>query len=1108
MRYLLCIQLLFCISIANAKNYYISSKGFDTNSGLTSATPWKSIAKINATSFRAGDSILFKRGELFYGTLTPATSGITIAAYGTGANPIITGLTTISAWTSLGGNIWEATVPGGLSSLNMVVINDNIIPMGRTPNADTENSGYSTYESTSNNNTITDNQLSGSTNWTGAELVVRSQDFVTIRTKISSHSGTTLYFPVVAGASFKKDMGYFIQNSVSTLDQNGEWYYDASGVTKKIKMYHVGIPPTIQVATLTNLVSMNYSNAAIKSNITFKGISFVGSEDNIFQVTYCNYLTIDSCELLFGGQDAINNKYTPYFTIKNSSIRSVNNMGIKDFYSTLTHDVIIKNNTIKKIALHPGLLTNKLTLYNETETGTAIQLGSPNALVQENIIDSIGYSAIRIGLRDAQIVRKNIITNFCAIKNDGGAIYSAVPTLGVTPIPNGVIIDSNIISRTADASDGTAHPGDLHSRGIYLDANSTNIKVLNNTIFDTWEGIYMSQAQKNVIYGNTIYNTGNYRPGEPASAALVINDAFDGYQHTRFNTIKNNIFFAKNADQLLYYQTDRYNGVGSIGTMDSNYFANPQNSYPTHMTNTTASSVISLFSLKTWQSSYAGYEIHGKGSPIAIPQFYYTTVGLNKAPNESFANDLAGVTASSTTKMHSLTWDNTGQITGTGSAKLTSMVSGRDFTSVYQVIGPIDNTKKYVLKFKTKGEKPGTFKTYLQQWTGTYDIITVPQSGTIGTGIEQHEVVFSGEHSTQTKAAVFLQFSQDSSTTYIDDIEFYEATVTNTNIDDFLRFEYNPTNSAKTISLNGTYMGVDSTGYSNTITLQPFTSIILLKSNKSAATLRVDAGNDISIILPANTAVLNGSASGEIKKYEWLKTDGPKQYLIENSNNPVTKISNLTMGKYTFQLKVFNSAGDSAISVVNVVLTSILPVKLSDFLGKSINEKVALQWLSESESNVDHYAIQRSSDGHTFENIGAVKSKNIYSARAIYYYDDLTPAKGINYYRLAMVDKDGTTNYSKTILVSVSYVPSFTLLNTAVSATNSYVRIGLNSNYQQLLNIAVIDVSGRVLVSLPLQIQKGFNEIYREMPSLNTGVYYIKLLTKDQSTTRAVVSDN
>src|SRR6058998_2219641 len=98
---------------ANATNYYFSSsQGDDSRSSSqaqNSSTPWKSIDKLNSflSSIKAGDQILFKSGDTFYGSISTTKSGtssapITFSSYGSGAKPVITGLTTVSSWTSLG----------------------------------------------------------------------------------------------------------------------------------------------------------------------------------------------------------------------------------------------------------------------------------------------------------------------------------------------------------------------------------------------------------------------------------------------------------------------------------------------------------------------------------------------------------------------------------------------------------------------------------------------------------------------------------------------------------------------------------------------------------------------------------------------------------------------------------------------------------------------------------------------------------------------------------------------------------------------------------------------------------------------------------------------
>ncbi|MGC4111467.1 MAG: right-handed parallel beta-helix repeat-containing protein [Nocardioides sp.] len=89
----------FCAPVAYALNttYYVdATAGSDSNNGTSSATPWQSLTKINATTFGAGDQILLKRGATWNGQLYPkgsgtSTSPITLSVYGTGNAPVING---------------------------------------------------------------------------------------------------------------------------------------------------------------------------------------------------------------------------------------------------------------------------------------------------------------------------------------------------------------------------------------------------------------------------------------------------------------------------------------------------------------------------------------------------------------------------------------------------------------------------------------------------------------------------------------------------------------------------------------------------------------------------------------------------------------------------------------------------------------------------------------------------------------------------------------------------------------------------------------------------------------------------------------------------------
>src|SRR3989339_1976943 len=185
-------------STSYAATYYVSNTGLDTNNGISESTPWQTISKVNATTFVAGDSILFKKGDTFYGSITVSQSGtagnpITFSSYGSGEKPIITGFTDVTSWTNLGNNIWESTSPvSTLSTLNMVTINNVNTAMGRWPNADAGNGGYATLESHSGSTSITDNQLMETPyNWTGADIINKVAFYILNRSTITSHTNGT-----------------------------------------------------------------------------------------------------------------------------------------------------------------------------------------------------------------------------------------------------------------------------------------------------------------------------------------------------------------------------------------------------------------------------------------------------------------------------------------------------------------------------------------------------------------------------------------------------------------------------------------------------------------------------------------------------------------------------------------------------------------------------------------------------------------------------------------------------------------------------------------------------------------------------------------------------
>lgn len=91
-----------------------------------------------------------------------------------------------------------------------------------------------------------------------------------------------------------------------------------------------------------------------------------------------------------------------------------------------------------------------------------------------------------------------------------------------------------------------------------------------------------------------------------------------------------------------------------------------------------------------------------------------------------------------------------------------------------------------------------------------------------------------------------------------------------------------------------------------------------------------------------------------------------------------------------------------------------LAIKLLSFTGTCTNNKNILSWQTTDEINNKGFTIERSNDGIAFETIGFVNA-NVQKGVNNYDYTDLSPEENINYYRLKIMDLNGSYEYSNTI---------------------------------------------------------------------------------------------
>ena len=121
--------------------YFVKNGGNDLLDGRSDATAWATVAKVNATTFTAGQSVGFKRGDTWREAIVPKwntgggpTGQVTFRAYGTGSQPQFLGSINMSAsgsWSDQGGNKWKWSTSSGTTEVCALHFNGSELQANR-----------------------------------------------------------------------------------------------------------------------------------------------------------------------------------------------------------------------------------------------------------------------------------------------------------------------------------------------------------------------------------------------------------------------------------------------------------------------------------------------------------------------------------------------------------------------------------------------------------------------------------------------------------------------------------------------------------------------------------------------------------------------------------------------------------------------------------------------------------------------------------------------------------------------------------------------------------------------------------------------------------------
>jgi len=163
-----------------------------------------------------------------------------------------------------------------------------------------------------------------------------------------------------------------------------------------------------------------------------------------------------------------------------------------------------------------------------------------------------------------------------------------------------------------------------------------------------------------------------------------------------------------------------------------------------------------------------------------------------------------------------------------------------------------------------------------------------------------------------------------------------------------------------------------------------------------------------------------------------------------------------------------------------------LPVELVNFTGVRQEQQNFLTWNTASERNNHYFMIERSVDGIQFSSIGKVDGHGTTAEGSYYTFVDQDPIEGINYYRLAQYDVDGTIHYSAVVAISHDDATQYQV------SPNPFVdEVTINTHASDTRKtLQVVNVQGIVIAQYDIEAGASCIRVGRDF---NPGIYILKI---------------
>ena len=154
-----------------------------------------------------------------------------------------------------------------------------------------------------------------------------------------------------------------------------------------------------------------------------------------------------------------------------------------------------------------------------------------------------------------------------------------------------------------------------------------------------------------------------------------------------------------------------------------------------------------------------------------------------------------------------------------------------------------------------------------------------------------------------------------------------------------------------------------------------------------------------------------------------------------------------------------------------------------------------ITWVTVVENNTDKFIIQKSKEGITFEIVGEINSAGFAQKEKSYRYLDTSLGEEKAFYRLVQIDKDGTENYTPTVLINRNIKNNYAITGMSSTITDGIFSCSLRSNVEGNMILKIRTISNNeVADKKECPIVKGLNVVTIDLVNLDNTTYGIDFI--------------